>query len=317
MDRLLCQKFYLKKVFGVRKTVVCKKVIEQIKQIELKTKKVLSGKVIGSASTKHKGAGFDFDQVREYVQGDDLRFIDWKSTARASRLLTKQYFIERNYRILIALDVSSSSFVGIGQRSKYDYLSEIAAIFSLVAEYNKDEVGLVLFSDKIDVQLPIKSGKAHNFKILETIFGLELKADMSSLSGTNLDFLFQKLGQILKQKSLVVLISDFIDEHDYAAKLKALQAKHDVIVVRYLDQLDQLIPNVGILPISDPESNRQAMLDTRFLDEQHAGLNLALKNRIKQQDELFRSCGVDLLQIGSTAHPALEVVKFFKKRLTY
>ncbi len=297
--------------------MVCKKVIAQIKQIQLKTKKVLSGKITGSCSTKYKGAGFDFDQVREYVQGDDLRFVDWKSTARASKLLTKQYFIERNYRILIALDVSGSSFVGTAQRLKYSYLSEFAAVFSLVAEYNKDEVGLILFSDQIDFQLPLKRGKAHNFKILETIFGVEAPIRDESLPGTNLDFLFQKLGQILTQKSLVVLISDLIDEHSYVTKLRALQAKHDVLVVRYLDQFEQAIPNLGLLPISDAEGKGQGMVDARFTNYSSSKLNLALEMRIKEQNQMLRSCGIDLLQVGLDTQPALEVVKFFKKRLTY
>lgn len=297
--------------------MISKQIIEQIRQIQFKTRKALSGAMVGSCSTKYKGSGFDFDQVREYVQGDDLRFIDWKSTARANKLLTKQYFIERNYRILIALDVSSSSFVGTGSRSKYSYLSQLAAIFSLVAEYNRDEIGLILFSDQINQELPIKRGKAHNLKILETIFGCESKANIGKVSGTNLDFLFQKLGQNLRKKSLIVLISDFIDEHDYTAKLRALQVKHDVLVVRYLDQFELAIPNVGILPISNPETGVCGMLDTRFAHDHNSELSLSLKNRVRAQDELFRSCGIDFLQISSSVDPVQAVVKFFKKRLTY
>lgn len=297
--------------------MVCQKIIAQIKQVELKTRKALSGAMLGSRSTKHKGAGFDFDQVREYVQGDDVRFIDWKSTARAGKLLTKQYLVERNFRILIALDVSGSSFVGTGPRAKYAYLAEIAAIFSLVAEHSGDAVGLILFSDQINVQLPIKRGKAHNFKIMETIFGFEVSVDHNKSAGTNLDLLFQKIGQELKQKSLVVLISDWIDEHDYFARLRALQVRHDVLVVRYLDQLDQAVPKIGILPICDSESGAQGMLDTRFVHAHNSELSLVLSNRVKQQDEFLAGCNIDLLQLSSTAQPVLEVIKFFRKRLTY
>jgi uncharacterized protein (DUF58 family) len=298
--------------------VACAKTREQIKRIQFKTKKIVGGSMLGGYSTKHRGSGFDFDQVREYAQGDDLRFIDWKSTARNNKLLTKQYFIERNYRILIALDISASSFMGIGQRSKYSYLSEIAAIFSLVAEYGKDEVGLILFSDHINFQLPIKRGKAHSLKILEAIFSIDTQIDINNYrAGTNLDFLFQEISREFNKKSLVVVISDFIDEHDYVSKLKALQARHDVVVVRYLDELDRVMPSIGILPICDAEGGTYGMLDTRFAVDHNSELSLALKDRVGKQDKFLRSCGIDILPIGPDAHPVQEVVKFFRKRLTY
>ena len=136
--------------------MISKDVAQQIWRIQLKTRKILSGTMVGDHSTANKGVGFEFDQVREYQQGDDVRFIDWKSTARTGKLLTKQYFEERNHNLMILLDVSASSFVGRSSSGKFGFMAELAAIFALVAEYSKDGVGITLFSDQIDFLIDCK-----------------------------------------------------------------------------------------------------------------------------------------------------------------
>lgn len=284
-------------------------IAQQIWQIQLKTKKMLSGTLVGDKKAARKGHGFEFDQVREYEQGDDLRFIDWKATARTGKLLTKQYFEERNHNILIALDVSASSFMG----DKYQILSQLAAIFALVAEHSKDNVGLVLFSEQIDLKLPIKRGSAHVMRLLETIFDFKNQAKYQKPAGTNLELVLNELAKNLKTKSLVVLISDLIDMHDYQKPLKGLRSRHDVVVVRCLNRFEEQLPKVGLLPMSDPETGDTAMLDTR----QNNWLNEILKSRIVQQDLLLRACGVDLLNIYNETHAVGEVIKFFRKRLMY
>lgn len=309
MVLLSCLKFYLKRVFGV-KLVISKQVAEQIWQIQLKTRKTLSGMQLGELRALSKGSGSDFDQVREYVQGDDLRFIDWKSSARAGKLLTKQFFADCNYRILIALDVSASSFVGTGERTKYGYMSELAAIFALVAEHNKDSVGLVLFTDQIELQLPVMQGKEHIFKLLTAVFTYGMQVHREAK--TDLGFVFKKLAQNLKQKSLIVVISDFIDDHDYQKSLKQLQCRHDVVAVRYLDIYEQQLIPAGILPIMDPETGQTGVINT-----QKTNLNLCLKNRVSKQDQLLRGCGIDVLQINDLSVSVVEIVKFFRKRLVY
>lgn len=311
MVQLSCLKYYLKRVFGVN-LVISKQVAAQIWQIQLKTRKILSGMQLGERRALSKGSGSDFDQVREYVQGDDLRFIDWRSSARAGKLLTKQFFADCNYRIVVALDVSTSSFVGTGARAKYDYMSELAAIFALVAEYNKDSVGLVLFTDQIELQLPVMRGKEHIFKFLTAVFTYNIQRPVQRKAKTDLGFVFKKIAQNLQQKSLVVVISDFIDDHDYQNDLKKLQYRHDVVAVRYLDFYEkQLIP-VGMLPVIDPETGKIGVINTQQLS-----LNNGLKNRISNQDKLLRNCGVDVLQINDLSVAIVEIVKFFRSRLVY
>jgi uncharacterized protein (DUF58 family) len=289
--------------------MISKEIAQQIWQIQLKTKKVLSGTMIGDKRAARKGHGFEFDQVRDYAQGDDLRFIDWKATARTGKLLTKQYFEERNHNIMIALDVSSSSFTG----GRYHLLSQLAAIFALVAEYSKDNVGLRLFSDKINLKLPIKRGSGHVMRLLETVLAFKNQVVANQPAGTNLELVLNDLAKSLKTKSLVVLISDLIDSHDYERALKGLQIRHDVVVVRCLNHYEQQLPNVGLLPMVDPETGEVAMIDTR----KSGGLNEILKTRLAQQNLLLRSCGVDLLDVHHEDQAVAEVVKFFRKRLMY
>lgn len=288
--------------------MIPKEVAQQIWRIQLKTRKILSGTMVGDHSTANKGVGFEFDQVREYQPGDDVRFIDWKSSARSGKILTKQYFEERNHNLMIMLDVSASSFVGRGQVGKYGFMAELAAIFALVAEYSKDGVGLTLFSDQIDLQIPASRGRAHTFNLMQSIFSFK-----PTRVKTDLNFALGSLVKTLKQKTLIFVISDFIDDSDYQRSLKLLQYRHDVVAVRCLDKHEKSLPNVGILPVLDPETGEVAMIDTR----QNSVASTAIKSRLLQQEAMFRRCGVDLLEIRDQNKAVSEVVKFFRKRLMY
>ena len=288
--------------------MIPKDVAQQIWRIQLKTRKILSGTMVGDHSTANKGVGFEFDQVREYQPGDDVRFIDWKSSARSGKILTKQYFEERNHNLMIMLDVSASSFVGRGQVGKYGFMAELAAIFALVAEYSKDGVGLTLFSDQIDLQIPASRGRAHTFNLMQSLFSFK-----PTRVKTDLNFALGSLVKTLKQKTLIFVISDFIDDSDYQRSLKLLQHRHDVVAVRCLDKHEKSLPNVGILPVLDPETGEVAMIDTR----QNSIASTEIKSRLLQQEAMFRRCGVDLLQIRDRNKAVSEVVKFFRKRLMY
>ena len=288
--------------------MIPKDVAQQIWRIQLKTRKILSGTMVGDHSTANKGVGFEFDQVREYQPGDDVRFIDWKSSARSGKILTKQYFEERNHNLMIMLDVSASSFVGRGQVGKYGFMAELAAIFALVAEYSKDGVGLTLFSDQIDLQIPASRGRAHTFNLMQSLFSFK-----PTRVKTDLNFALGSLVKTLKQKTLIFVISDFIDDSDYQRSLKLLQHRHDVVAVRCLDKHEKSLPNVGILPVLDPETGEVAMIDTR----QNSIASTAIKSRLLQQEAMFRRCGVDLLEIRDQNKAVSEVVKFFRKRLMY
>lgn len=288
--------------------MISKKVAAQIWKIQLKTRKVLSGTMVGDHSSANKGVGFEFDQVREYQQGDDVRFIDWKSTARTGKFLTKQYFEERNHNIMIVLDVSASSFAVEGQGCKFDFMAELASIFAVVAEYGKDNVGLTMFSDKVELQTPIAKGRVHTFNLMKTIFSFK-----PSMSTTNLELLLKHLVKTLRKKTLIVLISDLIDDTNYERTLKQLQHRHEVVLVRSLSKNEVCLPNVGILPVVDSETGELAIIDTRL--GRHPNHELAL--RLKRQDAILKKCSVDILDVANHSSAISEIVKFFRRRLVY
>ena len=155
--------------------MVSKEVLKHIKRIEIHTKRLLRGSLVGQSSSAMKGSGFEFDQIREYQQGDDVRFIDWKSSARINKLMVRQYIEERSRSIILAVDVSASVFFGSAQHSKHEVMVELAAVIALVGDLAKDRVGLFLFSDKVELFIPPNSGQKHVRFILEKLFSYKPK----------------------------------------------------------------------------------------------------------------------------------------------
>ncbi len=284
------------------------KIKYQIRRVRLKVSTLVGSSVVGNRRLPNQGTGFEFDQLREYQFGDDVRFIDWKSSARAGRTLTKQFFEDRNQKVVVALDISRSSFVGSNKQIKIEFMAELAAIFTLVAQGGRDEVGLVLFSDKIELYSIPAIGNGHVQKILEQIFTCDKLSD-AIRRPTNLKAVLAKMGQVLNKKNLILLISDFIDQNDFSQELQALGRRHDVVAVRWLDQFEHAFPVVGLLQVQDPETGQLAMLDLRKTD-----LRQHLKQRVQSQNKQFISCGVGLLDIRNPDHVVGEIISFFQKR---
>lgn len=282
----------------------------KIQQVRLNTKRLVGSSGLGARSVNQSGVGFEFDQLREYQQSDDIRFVDWKSSARAGKMMTKQFFDERNQLVTIALDISGSSFTGTLGRSKFAWMAELAAIFTLVAQSNRDQVGLVLFSDQIDLHLTARAGAGHTQHILEQIFS-QVDTGVKSAGQTNLKQVLARLGKVLPKKNLILLISDFIDQSDFYYELRLLNQRHDVVAVRWLDKFEHELPLVGLLPVCDPESGESGLLDLREIDK----VDQILTGRISLQDKRLRSCGVDLLRVSDLQQAIGEIIRFFQKRV--
>lgn len=156
-------------------------IITKIRQIEIHTRRLLSGMMVGDFNSAKKGSGFEFDQIRDYHMGDDVRFIDWKSTARSNKLLVKQYIEERNRTVVIVVDVSSSSLFSSVGAMKYDVMSHVAAVLALVADYGKDHASLVLFSDDVELVIPPRSGRKHIHTIMKHLFSLRVEHKKTNL----------------------------------------------------------------------------------------------------------------------------------------
>jgi uncharacterized protein (DUF58 family) len=284
------------------------KLSAQIQLIQLRAKKVLSGNLIGDYHTVLKGAGFEFDQVREYDPGDDTRFIDWKSSARTGRLLTKQYLDERNRTVIILLDVSSSNSFG----NKWANLSQAAALLAAVANYGKDHVGLVLFADTVVHYLPPNKGAQQMALIYQAIFNLNHSKNKNTGTdiGVALNYIAKNLG---REKTILFLISDFIDQKDFLQQLRWAAQQHDLIAIRCLEQQELELSDLGLVVLEDPETGEILELDTTKFQ----ALGICVKQRIVAQEKLFRAAGVDLLNLDNQEQLVGLLIKLFQQRMLY
>jgi len=288
--------------------MVSKEVQKRIRQIEIHTKRLLSGSLVGQSSSAVKGAGFEFDQIRVYQPGDDVRFIDWKSSARSTSLMTRQYIEERSRTIILAVDISASSFFGSSTAAKYTMMSEIAAVLALVAEVSKDHVGLLLFANKVHLFVPPNSGRKHVRYILEQLFSVTPKQETTSVAAA-----LEHIARLHLKNVVAFFISDFISA-PFDRPLSVVAKRYELIAVRCLDVREMSFDPIGFLPVMDMESGEQATLNVR---RKKGKTNLFLTERLHEQNRLFRKYAVDMLQIQADQPYMQEMVRFFKKRLLY
>jgi uncharacterized protein (DUF58 family) len=277
-------------------------VAEKIKEIEIYARKLMSGHLIGTKTSAIKGSGLEFDQIREYQIGDDVRFLDWNSSARMNKLLVKQFYEERNRIIILALDISESSFYGTMQL-KYEMISYIAALLALSAELAKDHIGLILFSDEIHTYIPPHKGRKHLRIILEKLFSIEPQKRKTNISSA-LDY----LARLKKKNALVFMISDFIDA-GYEGKLPYLSALYDFIAVRINHPFENALPNVGLLTMHDIETGQEIIVKTN-----QKKVRNFLNDSFENSKKLFQKNKIDVLELSCDEQPLPSIIKFFKGR---
>lgn len=290
--------------------MLSQEILTKIKQIEIYTRRILSNTMSGDSRSAIKGTGFEFDQIREYQLGDDVRFIDWKSSARMNTLLTKQYIEERSRTVMLAVDCSGSSFFSSDEDLRFDTIARMASVLALVAEYGKDHVGLLMFSDTIEAFIPPKRGRTHTRMIMERLFDRK-----PSHAGTNINIAFEYLARRNINKSLVFMISDFISDQPFTKHMSVIAKKHDLVAMRCLDSHEHVLPSVGFLPICDSETGEVSLLDTR--GKRGKQLNQLLHERMVEQDNLFKRYGVDVLDVRLDTSFMGDLVRFFRRRMMY
>lgn len=291
------------------RAVISDEVKRNIRQIEIYTRRLLTGSLVGDTRSAIKGTGYEFDQIREYSLGDDIRFIDWNASARMNTLLIKQYVEERSRTVFLAVDISKSEFFGSSAETKRDRAAQLASVLALVASYGNDRVGLLLFSDEVESFLPPGRGKFHIQNIMETLFTYEPKKERTSISAA-----LAHLARLKVRDGVVFLVSDFIDS-DFGTYLPLVSRKYDLIAVRSLDKLETHLPSVGFLTIEDIETGAEIEVDMRA---NGAGVIAQfLESRVLEQDKLFKKYGIDLLEIADNRPFIADVVRFFRRRMRY
>ncbi|MDZ4153919.1 DUF58 domain-containing protein, partial [Methylicorpusculum sp.] len=265
---------------------------QKIRHIEIQTRRLLSGALVGDARSRLKGSGFEFDQIREYQQGDDVRFIDWRSSARMNKLLVKEYIEERNRTIMLAVDCSASQRFGSGEQFKADRIAQIAGVLTLVANYGSDNVSLILFSDHVECFIPPARGRQHTRAILEKLFAFEPTGKKTSIACA-LEFAAKQ-----KRKDAVLfLISDFIDA-GFERGLSIASRMYDTVAISCLDSLECALPEIGFLDVVYQETGASCVIDTRKKNQ--TALHSFFVTRAQEQENLFNKYGVDRIELGTT-----------------
>ena len=286
-----------------------KEILKKVRQIEIRTKNAVNDFFGGDYHSNFKGRGMTFSEVREYVPGDDVRSIDWNVTARTGKPHIKIFEEERELSVLILIDVSSSGVFGSKKDLKIDLGVEIAAMLSFSAIKNNDKVGLALFSDKVEKYIPPKKGKKHVLRLITDIVNHDFENSNKRTSiKTAIDF----ANKISKRKSIIFLISDFIDDN-FWNELKFLNFKHDVVGLQIYDSYERDFPNVGLINIHDSETGENTWIDTTSKKNR----DKFQKNSNEKLDKFSKKCkniGFDLLQINTDDDYIKFLMQFFRSR---
>lgn len=281
--------------------------LKKVRELEIKSKKITTHLFSGEYHSAFKGKGMSFREVREYAEGDDVRFIDWNVSARFSHPFTKLFEEERELTLMLLIDTSTSNLFGtIGKRKK-ELITEIAAVLAFSAVSNNDKVGVIFFSNKVDKYIPPKKGRPHALFIVRELLSWEPKT-----KGTNLDAAIKYFNNTTRQKSISFLLSDFLDT-GYENDLKVIGKKHDVIGIKVYDKMDMQLPDAGLLQLQDAETGKIKVIDTS-----NSSVRYNYQQHFFQQTEIctkyFRKAGADLLHVRTDEDYVKVLQKFFLKR---
>ncbi len=232
--------------------MISTELIRKIRRIEIKSNKLVEEIFSGEYRSGFRGKGIEFEDIREYYPGDDIRNIDWNVTARHNKAYVKQFSEERELNIFLLIDMSRSNSFG----SKKELIAEVGATLAFSANRNNDKVGVIFFTEKVEKFIPSKNGRKHVLSIIENILNFE-----PMHSGTNLAQALQYFNRIEKKPSVVFLISDFLDDDEYRKDLKITSKRHDLVLIRVVDRAEELIPAGAIFTFEDLESGRTVVLD--------------------------------------------------------
>ncbi len=284
-----------------------REILKKVKQIEVSTRSVVNEVFSGEYHSVFKGRGMEFAEVREYQPGDDVRTIDWNVSARSGHPFVKVFEEERELTVMLLVDVSSSGNFGTAEQFKREIAAELSAVLAFSAIKNNDKVGLMIFSDKIEKFIPPRKGKKHVLRVIREI--LFYKPQDSS---TDLNVALEYLSRIIKRKSTVFLISDFLTEN-FEKSLHVANRKHDIIAISVTDPREVSLPNVGLIELLDAETGESVTVDAGDPQIRNAFYQTASNHR-QELSALFRSIGVDHIDILTDRSYIEPITRFFKMR---
>ena len=284
-----------------------KELLKKVRKIEIKTRRLSNNIFGGEYHSAFKGRGMTFSEVRNYQFGDDVRTIDWNVTARYNEPFVKVFEEERELTLMLLVDISGSELFGTENALKKNIITEISATLAFSALQNNDKVGLILFSDNIELYIPPSKGKTHVLRIIREL--IEFKP---SSKKTNISEALEFLISVIKKKSIAFILSDFISDN-YEKTLKIAANKHDVTGIRIYDKMEERIPNMGIVTVYDQETEEIKLIDTSSstLRKKYESFNISNYNRFNQ---LFTKNGAGTLSCRTDQSYVKKLLNYFKTR---
>lgn len=285
-------------------------ILKKVRQIEIQTNKLVSETFAGEYLSAFKGQGIEFAEVREYNPGDDIRSIDWNVTARTGIPHIKKYNEERELTLMIACDVSASLQFGSTDKLKQEAAAELTALFAFSALKNSDKVGLMLFSDQIELFVPPKKGKKHILRLIREVVAFEPKR-----KGTDIGLCLETLSKVMKRQGILILISDFLaPAESFAQPFKLAAKKFDLIPVLLKDKLEEKLPLLGVcLEVTDPETGEEDVIGLSS-GELNDALEAYQSRRERDLHALFTPYKIEPIVVDTAQSPSDPVIAFFKRR---
>jgi len=281
--------------------------IKKIRYIEIHTSKAVNDVLAGEYQSVFKGRGMAFDEVREYQPGDDVRTIDWNVTARTGHPYVKRYIEERELTVLFLVDFSASGLFGSIEKLKREVAAEFCALLAFSAIKNNDKVGLILFTDAVELFIPPKKGAAHVLRLIRELLAFSPQRKKTDI-GSALDY----LGRVMGRRGVVFLISDFIAD-DFQKPMQILAKRHDLIAVSITDPREHELPSAGLLALEDAETGEAMLVDTS--DTQVRSRYRALASERKAAiAKLFAAMAIDHIAVATDRDYLIDLLRFFRAR---
>ena len=289
--------------------MISSELLKKIRKIEIKTSHLVTDLLAGRYNSAFKGRGMEFEEVRPYMVGDDVRTIDWNVSARTGEPFIKKFREERELTVIIAVDVSGSLGFGSRRQLKRELVAELAATLAYAAIRNNDKVGLMLFTDRVECFVPPRKGVRHVLRIIRELLAFEPKG-----SGTDIAGALEELNRAIKRRAVVFAISDYQEQaDDWSASMKRSALRHDLIPVVVSDEREELMPDVGLVELEDAETGRRTFLDTsrkrvrnRFAE--HA------REQSAERDRIFRKMRLDPVEVKTGDSFVDELTRYFQRR---
>jgi len=287
--------------------MISSELARKIRILQITTRKVVNDVLAGEYTSVFKGRGMEFDEVREYMPGDDVRTIDWNVTARMDRPYVKRFVEERELTVFFLVDLSASGAFGSVRKLKNEIAAEFCALLSFSAVKNNDKVGLIVFTDRVELYVPPKKGTTHVLRLIRELLNFKPKAAKTDIAGT-LDY----FGKVAKKRAVVFLVSDFQSEA-FEKPMRIISKRHDLIAVPVTDPREVRLPNVGLIELEDAETGEMVLVDTSSAAVRKKYERLG-RERSERFRELFASMGVDRIEVATDRDYVPRLVQFFRAR---